>query len=182
VLINGKYKAKSNITIRYNSRLRYLGTYIPVNRNPQIKNVRLYQVRGERKTFNFAENSSEVVAYYDLKGLDSIPYQKGCSYFLQVFKESGLVDSGVTLQGIYDREHYTSEWFMQDNSYQGSGSDFLRIEKDLTTSLMVKIKMSTNPLGRSFTLWCVVYDYYLGERLRPVGFAIRCARVFFVAP
>ena len=139
-------------------------------------------MRGERKTFNFVENSSEVVAYYDLKGLDSIPYQKGCSYFLQVFKESGLVDSGVTLQGIYDREHYTSEWFMQDNSYQGSGSDFLRIEKDLTTSLMVKIKMSTNPLGRSFTLWCVVYDYYLGERLRPVGFAIRCARVFFVAP
>jgi len=42
VLVNGKYKAKSNITIRYNNRLRYLGTYITVNRNPQIKNIRLY--------------------------------------------------------------------------------------------------------------------------------------------
>lgn len=182
VLINGKYKAKSNITIRYNSRLRYLGPYIPVNRNPQIKNIRLYQVRGERETFNSAENSSAVVAYYDLDGLDSIPYQKGCSYFLEVFRESGLVDSSISLLGIHDNEHFTSEWFMQDDSYQEAGADFLRIERDLTFSSVVKIKLPANPLGRSFTLWCVVYDYYLGERLRPVGFATRCARGVFISP
>ncbi len=182
VLINGKYKAKSNITVRYNSRLRYLGTYISVNRNPQIKNIRLYQVRGEKKTFNYAENSSAVVAYYDLSGLDSIPYEKGYSYFLEVFRESGLVDSGVSLQGIGDNEHFTSEWFMQDNSYQGAGSDFIRIERNLTFSSIVKIKMSSNLVGRSFTLWCVVYDYYLGERLRPVGFATRCVKGVFVVP
>ena len=182
VLVNGKYKARSNITIRYNNRLRYLGTYIPVNRNPQIKNVRLYKVRGDRKKFDFAANSPEIVAYYDLQGLDSIPYESGFSYFLEVFRENGLVDSGVSLQGIYDNEHYTCEWFMQDNSYQGSGSGFLKIEKDLAFSSVVKIRLPANPLGRSFTLWCVVYDYYLGERLRPVGFAIKCTRGVFITP
>lgn len=182
VLINGKYKAKSNITIRYNSRLRYLGSYIPVNRNPRISNIRLYQVRGERKTFNPAEDLSAIVTYYDLADLDSIPYQKGFSYFLEVFREGGLVDSGVSLQGVYDNEHYTCEWLMQDNSYQGAGSDFLRIEKNLTFTSVVKIKIPSNPIGRSFTLWCVVYDYYLGERLRPVGFATRCVRGVFVSP
>lgn len=182
VLVNGKYKAKSNITIRYNNRLRYLGTYITVNHNPQIKNVRLYKVRGERETFNTAENPSSIVAYYDLKSLDSIPYESGCSYFLEVFRESGLLDSGVSLQGVYDNEHYTSEWFMLDNSYQGSGSDFLRIEKELTISSVVKFKIPANPIGRSFTLWCVVYDYYLGERLRPIGFAIMCTRCVFINP
>ncbi len=181
VLINGEYKAKSNITIRYNNRLRYLGTYIPVNRNPQISNIRLYQVRGERKTFNPAEDLSAIVTYYDAD-LDSITYQEGCSYFLEVFRESGLVDSAVSLQGIYDNEHYTCEWLMQDNNYQGAGSDFMRIEKDLTSSSVVKIKLPANPMGRSFTLWCVVYDYYLGERLRPVGFAIRCTRGMFINP
>ena len=123
VLVNGKYKARSNITIRYNNRLRYLGTYIPVNRNPQIKNVRLYKVRGDRKKFDFAANSPEIVAYYDLQGLDSIPYESGFSYFLEVFRENGRF--GVA-QGR--REHYTCEWFMQDNSYRvRSGFEIERI-------------------------------------------------------
>ncbi len=182
VLVNGKYKAKSNITIRYNNRLRYLGTYITVNRNPQIKNIRLYKVRGERNTFNPAENPSAIAAYYDLKSLDSIHYESGYSYFLEVIHQSKLVDTGVSLQGVYGNEHYTSEWFMQDISYQGSESDFLRIEKNYTISSVVKIKMPANPIGRSFILWCVVYDYYLGERLRPVGFDIMCTRSIFIKP
>ena len=92
------------------------------------------------------------------------------------------MDSGVTLQGIYDREHYTSEWFMQDNSYQGSGSDFLRIEKDLTTSLMVKIKMSRIRLDVLLLCGVVVYELLSGRAITTGWLAIRCARVFFVAP
>ncbi len=182
VIVNEKYKARSNITIRYNSKLRYLGKYIPVNRNPQIERICLYRVRGERETFDPQKNASFLDTSYDLMDLDSITYKRGCSYFLQVFRKGGLIDSSVSLQGILDEEHYTCEWFMQDNSNQGSGSGLMRLVGDMSLSSIVKIKMPANPVNRSFTVWCVVYDFLLGERLRPVGFAIRRTRGVVVAP
>ncbi|HEX3019760.1 MAG TPA: hypothetical protein VHP36_05645 [Chitinispirillaceae bacterium] len=178
VVVNEKFKAKSAVTIRYNNRLRYLGSYIPVNRNPQIQYIRLYRINGDRATFD--PRVDPYVDYYDLTGFDSIAFNKKYSYFLEVTRKAGLVDTSISLQGLRDEEHFTCEWLLQDINNQGTDSDFLRIVRNLSAVSVVKIKIPSNPVGRVFTVWSIVYDYSLGERLRPVGFATRCASAIIV--
>ncbi|HEX3020686.1 MAG TPA: hypothetical protein VHP36_10310 [Chitinispirillaceae bacterium] len=177
-VINGKYEMESSLTVRYNAKLRYLGSYIPVNMNQKIEKMYLYRVKGDKESF---ESGKDIIdAIYDLAMVDSIPYEKGCSYFLEVVRKDPQ-DSAFSMSGFRDLENHTCEWFMQDNNkLNASDRNCFKIKYEMSRTSLVKINMPSNPVNRTFLVWCVMYDYFIGERLRPVGFSMQCFKETFV--
>lgn len=167
--VNANCKMEATFVIRYNKKLQYLGENIPVNRNPQIDRLILYKIKGEVSSIDV----SNIDAIYSLSNSTVIQYQKGYSYFLYV-ERNNPVDTGVTMIGVKGGEKYAYEWFIHDSV--GNTVDALITIKGITSrSSIAKLCFPPWPYNRNITVWCVVYDYYLGERLRPVGFAAKRA-------
>lgn len=180
VIVNDLYKMEYSVTVRYNNKLGYLGAYITVNNNPKINSIRLYEVKGEKKTFNWDDFQSVTDTFYNIPVTDTIRYKKGYSYFLAVLRNSNPIDTGMSFSGIRGAENFNCEWFLNNGSTPENISH-IYLTKSMSRSSIVKVNLPSDLSVGCFTVWCVLYDYYLGERLRPVGFDMRCGKIAIVS-
>ena len=175
-VVNDEFKVESDFTVRYNSGLSYLGSAIPVNHNPVIDWVRLYKIRGSRRSFDITRDLSLVDSIYEMGGDDdTIFIEDGCSYFLVADSGTASIDRGVSLtSGSLSQEIFNYEWFYRnDDSFPDQKIDNLLVLQSIPGSNNTRLLPSVDKRMEHFSIWLVVYDSFFGERLRPVGFWFR---------
>lgn len=115
---------------------------------------------------------------YTFSGYQTISFDKNYSYFLSAGTNYYTADTGMTLSGTRDKEDYTFEWFYKNNDKTESSSESFFYQDILQhRTATVHIKPPLNSKMQHFSVWLVVYDYYIGERLRPVGFGLKHTEV-----
>lgn len=177
-LVNGKYKVESTLSVRYNSRLQHIGTFIPVNKNPVIEQITLYKVKGIKKSFDPYIDYQLIDTAYTFSGYQTISFDKNYSYFLSAGTNYYTADTGMTLSGTRGKESYAFEWFYKNNDKTESSSEsFFYTDIWQRRTAIVHIKPPSNSKMQHFSVWLVVYDLYIGERLRPVGFGLKHTEV-----
>ena len=147
--------------------------FIPVNRNPVINQITLYKVRGELKSFSPHYDHSRIDTSYDFTKTKSITFEKGYSYFLFANMDFP-VDTGISMYRAKGLEDFVFEWFYYNENPNGISADSLfLIENWPPNSGSIRLLPPLSRQVRHFSIWLVIYDYYLGERLRPVGFGVK---------
>ncbi|MDP4103328.1 MAG: hypothetical protein Q8935_00125 [Bacillota bacterium] len=173
-LVNGKFRVESTLSVRYNSRLQHLGTYIPVNKNPVIEQIMLYKIKGIKNSFDPVADHQLIDTAYTFSGYQTISFDKNCSYFLSASTNYYTADTGMTLSGTRGKEDYTFEWFYKNNDKtEVSSESFFYTDIFERRSATVHIKPPLSSEMQHFSVWLVVYDFYIGERFRPVGFGLK---------
>jgi hypothetical protein len=152
----------------------YLGAFIPVNRNPVINSITLYKVRGDVSSFNQYTDISRADGVQILNGGDSIHFETGFSYFLVANRDYNIIDTAVSMSGWRDLESSIFDWFYSnDDSIPGVSKESLFMLKSRPGSSVVKVYPSQVSSMRHVSIWVVLYDAFIGERLRPVGFSFK---------
>jgi len=182
--INNHYRVESTFNVRYNSRFNSALPHVPVNRNPEVGWVKCYRIKGEKVVFDPVEDRDLINAVYDIfPGNDTVVIDVGYHYYFVADSAVASRDSGYSLTGSSrDREPETMvyEWFYQmEDTIAGRPLDSLMVLDNSFGGPSVELLPSLDYRLRNFSLWLVTRDSFLGEKYRPVGFAITCMHGVF---
>ncbi len=182
-LVNNHYLTESTFSVRYNSRLAGIIPAIPVNHNPSIDWIRCCRVKSNKLLFDPIKDSALIDTVYELyPGCDTIQIDTGYRYFLAAdtlqFIDScfSITDSAMSRQP----ERFSCEWFFQNSgtSQDMSVDSLVSLGVNFTGS-SIEITPPVDTRLRRVNIWLVMYDSFLGERLRPVGFSLKGVRCIF---
>ncbi|MBN1308905.1 MAG: hypothetical protein JXA18_13365 [Chitinispirillaceae bacterium] len=177
--INNFYRMESIFSVRYNSRFTALIPAIPVNHNPAVGWIRCCRIKGDNLIFDPTADSALIDTIYELfPGRDTIQVDVGYRYFLVADTAPALLDSGFSLTDSTlkrDVEEISYEWFFENSDTAAAMSldSLVTLGVDLN-GLSVELLPSVDTRLTRFNLWLVTYDDFFGERLRPVGFEVKC--------
>lgn len=176
--VNGTYLVESTFAVRYNTRLHRVIPDISVNRNPVIEWIRCYRVTKEQVVFDPLIDKSIVDTVFRLfPESDTILIEPGFNYFFVADSAVASRDSAVSLTdpALQRRiEEYSYEWFFENTGIDADpASDSLMLLDNSFLGPSVTLLPSLDVSLRNFTLWLVVYDSFLGEKLRPTGFTLK---------
>ncbi len=175
--VNSHYRMESTFTVRYNSRLRKIDASIPVNRNPRVGRVNCYRVKGDMVVFDPEENRDAIDTVFRIfPRTDTVLIDKGFRYFLVADSLIGSPDYGVSLTDPMNRypENYSYEWFFRNGPGAVMHIDSLLTLNNGFGNESVELVPSVDTRLTGFGLWLVTFDGFLGEKLRPVGFEVKC--------
>jgi hypothetical protein len=177
--INGHYLVESTFTVRYNTRLHRNLPSVPVNRNPVIEWIRCYRLRKDPAVFDPVHDGGLVDTVFRLfPENDTIVIDAGYHYFFAADSGTAALDSGLSLTDPSHRrrpEQLSYEWFYQNaDTIPGQQFDSLMLLDNAFRGTSVTLLPSFDVRLRHFNLWLVSYDGFLGEKFRPVGFALYC--------
>jgi hypothetical protein len=173
--VNFKYRVESELTVRYNSRFHVLEPAIRVNRNPAVEWVSVVRLMKDSSALFFdpLRDTGKIDAVFPLNAAgDTVPIDEGYRYFLVCDSAAASLDSGRSLTGgVAGREDLLYRWFFRnDDHVAGVPLDSLvGIQQSMFNSAALLPPVDTRMTH--FTLWLVARDQFLGERLRPAGFA-----------
>ena len=182
--INNHYRVESTFSVRYNSRLSASIPAIPVNHNPSIDWIRCCRIRGDNLIFDPVKDSGLIDTIYELyPGGDTIQVDVGYRYFLVADTVHAVLDSGFSLTDFtLERlpEVLSYEWFFENNDT----TPIMPLDSLITLGnnfggLSIELLPSVDTRLTRFNLWLVTSDAFLGEKLRPVGFEVKCVDGIF---
>jgi hypothetical protein len=189
--IKNEISIKSDYSVRYHSRFSKI-PQIPVflNHNPRIDSIGIYKVKGEKNSYNPAENNHQFIRIDKGDRLTNIvPVQDGYSYFLVAFHDhpdtfQSLFDLSIS-SGSLHLEKLTTIWFFQQNDQETrdiSPNRFMKAGGRDTRSFNInstinyydlqsisKITPPTDKSIKTITVWCQIRDDTDNEILHPVG-------------
>jgi hypothetical protein len=204
--VNDVHKIRSDISVRYNHFFQDLNN-VKINHNPRINFVGVYKVKGGAKARfqpgDLGANDTTIQLYlngagdsammgHNVVAGDTVLIDTGYTYYAAVdsgyFGGSSQLDTGVTL-----RIDSTGKGVTIGNSPEQFYTQWLYDYADPTADTIVlndrMVLSGTNPVSqllppfdpkiRNIRLWIQVYDYFLGERNRPVGSTVREVRPVF---
>ncbi|MCX7727064.1 MAG: hypothetical protein N2053_09480 [Chitinispirillaceae bacterium] len=183
--VNNKYKVESILVIRYNSLLAKVIPNIPINRNPNYNWIKCFRVRGlNNSMFDPLSDYKAVDTVYELfPRVDTIEIDVGYQYFLVADSNIFPVDYGYSLtekSGIKRQETFWYEWLYENqNTLNKKDMDSLMILGNSVGNNIVELLPSLDSRLKEFSLWVVLRDRFIGERLRPVGFNVKYIKGFF---
>jgi hypothetical protein len=181
-IVNGYYKLKTFLTVKYNTRMKKIGIDVEVNRIPVIENVRLYKVAGDNSSFDPQGEKVSVVYVLTDQRSDTILIEKGYSYFLKAEEIDSLADYGYTYNDTtYKKEYLVHKWFYRnDDEVSGTAMDnLMKIGLPTFDSNTVKLYPALDKRMKNFSIWLAVYDEIFGVRFRPRGFAFKAMHGVF---
>lgn len=181
-IVNGYFKLKTFLTVKYSMRMNRMGIDVEVNRNPIIDSVLLYKVIGNHSALD--PESKNVRSVYNLTDQlpDTILIEKGHTYFLKAEETDTLADYGYTYSNAtYQKEHFVHKWFYRnEDDVPGTAMDNLvKIGMPTFDSNTVKLYPPLDKRMKNFSIWLAVYDEIYGVRLRPVGFTFKAMHGVF---
>ncbi|MBN1577659.1 MAG: hypothetical protein JW913_13955 [Chitinispirillaceae bacterium] len=182
--INNSYRVESTFSVRYNSRFAAFMPSIPVNHNPVVGWIRCCRIKGDNLIFNPTADSALIDTIYELyPGRDTIQVDVGYRYFLVADTAPVTVDSCFSLTDSTlerDVEAFSYEWFFEnsDTSATMPLDSLITLGIDLN-GLSIELLPSVDTRLTRFNLWLVTYDDFYGEKLRPVGFEVKCIKGIF---
>ncbi|MGD9200374.1 MAG: hypothetical protein PVI26_02325 [Chitinispirillia bacterium] len=176
-------RVRSDYGVRYNSAFSSLPT-VKTNTNPTIQWTGIYKVKGEGlQSFDPAIHTQSyelfsLYSYKDSTPSDTVVIDKGYSYF--VAAESGNFDSipsfdFKTNSVKKDYETHFFNWFFMFDKTEQAGipqNHLPNVEQVMDAKTEIFIP-SLDANIKHFTMWVNVYDYYIKERLRPEGSALK---------
>lgn len=189
--IKNEIRIKSNYSVRYHNRFSKI-PQIPIflNHNPRIDSIGIYKVKGEKDSYNPAENNHQFIRIDT--GSDStniVPVQDDYSYFLVAFHNHP--DTFQTLfdlsgsSGSLHLEKLTTIWFFGQNDQETrdiSPNRFMKASGRDTKSYSInstinyynlqsvsKILPPTDKLIKTVNVWCQIHDGTDNEIFHPVG-------------
>lgn len=174
LLANSDCRVKGYYSVRYNSRFSSVFPNVPVNRNPLIKSINLYTVKGNRSSFDPDNDSYEKVTELSSTN-NTIDIDTSHSYFLEVIHPDSITDIGQEFTtGSYVPEFFHAEWFYKNETQLSEVNfDQLMSIQASQSSNIARLLPSLDKRMVDFSIWVVVYDDLYGEKFRPVGFSFR---------
>jgi hypothetical protein len=188
--VNDTEWIKSTFVIRYNTALKPLFPEISANKNPDIGWVKLVRIRGKVLSFDplndyplidstiMLYNKNDTASYNDI---DTIPIDDNYSYFLVADSAVSTLDSGISLtSGNKQPEIYYYQWMYRNDDLVDNyeANKLFKLQQGFYFNV-VKILPSYSAQMKHFSIWLVVYDNFLGEKYRPVGFQVKEIRGYF---
>lgn len=176
---NGTYRMESTFSVRYNARLASFIPGIPMNHNPEVRWVRCFRTTGSIGVFDPKTHKDRIDTVFNLypQG-DTILVDNGYQYFLVADSTPEIVDSGYSITDSTftpEPEQLSYEWFYENSETETDVDlDSLMALNNSFGGPSVELLPPLRPEFERFSLWLVVYDEFLGEKLRPVGFDLKC--------
>jgi hypothetical protein len=182
-LVNDQYQKESTFTVRYNGKFHFLEPSIPVNHNPVINWIEVCRLKkGVKMTFfDPLRDADKIDAVFPLDSADdTIPIDEGYRYFLVCDSAAASLDSGYSLtKGNIDRENLMCRWFFRNEDPAAGVQQDSLMGIGQSSSNAVELLPPVDTRMKTFSLWLVGYDEFLGERLRPRGFTFLQRRGVF---
>ncbi len=189
--IKNEISIKSSYSVRYHTRLSKI-PQIPIflNHNPRIDSIGIYKVKGEKDTYNPAENNHQFIRIDTGSHLTNIvTVQDGYSYFLVAFHNHPdtfqSISDLLSGYGSLHLEKLTTIWFFQQNDNETRGIStkrFTEVSDRDTRSFrfnstidyyslqsVSKIQPPTDESIKTINVWCQIYDETDNEMFHPVG-------------
>lgn len=183
--------------------------FVKVNHNPRIEWIGVYKVKKDGLySFDPVKDGNEYdyvlyCLYQDgslippgtdtvwlddgtfIVETDTVPLEKGCSYFLAADSGAAWKDTSVvvTTEGVdVAVEELYYDWFYQPEMVRGVKPDSIMVINNgfrgNTAALFPPVETARDTY--EFSLWVVAYDVLLGDRLRPRGFTFCAAEGVFL--
>ena len=206
--VNGKFKIKSDMMVRYNRYFKSVEN-INVNRNTKVNfigihkfktdpgpNANISSMGSDDTTFVLFINDTSDVKYFGTNPIfkNEIAIDSGFFYYISV--DSGVIglsdqrDTGTA--AIFDTtigamtpktspELFYSQWFFQLDSLEMAKVSDSQKWPLITNSTYSfdRFYMATDINITEAVIWAQTYDYFFGERLREKGSSIRETKVYF---
>jgi hypothetical protein len=181
--INGHYRVESTFSVRYNARFNAIMPVLPVNHNPVVHWIRCYRIKAERIIFDPVNDSDLIdTVYRCYPEQDTILIDVGYHYFFVADSAVASLDSGYSMtdpSSSRQLEMLSYEWFYQNIDTVDGSLDSLMVLDNAFGGSSVELLPSVETRLAHFNLWLVTYDSFLGEKLRPVGFEVKCIKGIF---
>jgi len=206
--VNSVYSIKSDISVRYNRFFTDFENVF-VNRNPRLRFFGLWKVAGTIDPTIYASDldSKDTTFVFFSDGTpgdlysggvvcthDTIEIDTGYSYYLVadtgMYNNVDLRDTALALIANEDDpvditfsqfpETWYTQWF---NQLDADEMDSVSVDDyPIVTSQGNAVEVFYPPLSTKITrmsLWVQAYDYYLGERFRPMGSDVKETGIYF---
>jgi len=193
--VKDEISIQSDYSIRYHTRFSKI-PQIPIfiNHNPIIDSMGVYIVKGEKDSYNPAENNHQFIRIDKGNGSTNIvPVKKDHSYFLVVFH-----NHPDTFQSLFDLsgpsgslhlEKLTRIWFFRQNDQETrdiSTNRFMKTSGRDTKSFDInsnknycnlqsvsKFQPPTDKSIKTIIVWCQIHDDTDNEIFHPVGSTLK---------
>jgi hypothetical protein len=160
--------------------------YAYVNTNPVVDWVGVYRVKNAALQFFYPRSRADYdtlfylycrewgdSAFGDTIGI----FPSGYSYFLAAHMSPQSLDTAMTINDVIGVEDHFFDWmYRNDDFLPGVPPDSLIVVNNVAADSTVRFFPPVDRRMMHFTVYCTVYDWYLGERLRPRGFTFVEAR------
>jgi|GEM_PF-1465058 len=188
VRANEIYKGESYFSVRYTSAMRY-NPYAFPNTNPAVDWIGVYRVKNPNLQFFYPGSRTDydtLFYLYRREWADTIAGDSvellpgGYSYFLAAHINPLSRDTAMTLNDTVGVEEHFFDWMYRiDDPLPGVHPDSLMVINNIGADSTVRLYPPVDRRMRHFTVMLTVYDWYIGERLRPRGFAFQSVQGVF---